>query len=183
MQPPPRKGSGSGSGLKVVLALAVVAVVVVGGFVLLGGGDDRDDGSGGEGDGDPAQVLVDFLAASNAGDCTTAMGLLTEASVAVTGGAGLPEAIAACEAELAGGGEMVGAGVTVSDTEVVSNDGTTAVVAITATVDGSTETTEMTLRDENGAWRIDLTDIGGSASSGGGAGGDSAEAPPAQSSP
>jgi hypothetical protein len=169
--------------VKILVVLLVLAVVGVGAVVLLSGGDDDSsdaaggNDSGGEsgdagGAGDPAQAVEDFLAATGAGDCPAAMELVTESSLSLYGGS-YADAVTACQAAVDSGEGLAGADMSVEGTEVTSNDGTTAVVALSATADGETETTDVTVRNEGGSWKVDVTAMGGSASGGGAVGGGS----------
>lgn len=166
MPPGGAKKSGSGA---VVAIILVVAVVAVGGILLWRG--DIGGSSGGEGGasntgGTPEQAISDFFDASNAGDCAGFVNMITASSwaqIAPPGEDGpapatAQEAIANCEALIANGEEMLAAGVTISNVEAISNDGTTAEVEVTGTADGAPdETNIVTVRFEDGAWKIDLT--------------------------
>lgn len=167
---PPGKPGGSGSTAKVLLIVALVVVVAGGAALLLGGGDDDSGGGGGDagragGEGDPVAAVSSYLDAASAGDCGALVDLVTASSRELMGASSSAEAQAFCESELATGGELAGAGVTLVDPTVVSNDGETAIVEAAAEADGDTETTQITLRYEDGAWKVDLTAIGGGGSS------------------
>ncbi|HEY8523361.1 MAG TPA: hypothetical protein VIL48_00255 [Acidimicrobiales bacterium] len=158
--------------MKVLLAAAVLAVFAVGAFVVLsGGGDDQPEpgdraGAAEDAADDPVRVVDEYIAAMREGDCAAALDLVTESSLELFGGSE-DGAVAACEAQAA----EIARDLAIDDLEVASNDGTTATITGVGTAGGETEPVEITLRREDGAWRIDLTsvtdaDAGGEAGTG-----------------
>jgi hypothetical protein len=166
----------------VAIVILLAVAVVVGGALLMSGDGDGGDGSPmGSGDaaeggqeaeaaGDPAQAVLDYLEAAQAGDCGRIVQLITESSLVLLGTTDLDEARGICQGMVDGGDELAGAGVSVQSSVVTANDGTTATVELEATADGDTETTQIQVRNEGGSWKVDLSAMSGGTSPPGGGG-------------
>ena len=138
---------GSGSGKVILIVVAVLAVVGIGAFVLLGD-------SGGS---SPEDAVSDFFAAAQDRDCQSMMDLITTESFA---GADPQQVLAQCEAALDAGEDFFTPGDTLDNVEVTSEDGDTAVLAVTSTTEGEQTTDEVNLRKEDGDWKIDFSTPG-----------------------
>jgi hypothetical protein len=159
-------------------------VVLVGGALVLTGGDDSDedtsapaadtseteapadDGEGAtdepaaEDDSAPApatdpsatpQATVEaFFAAARSGDCQGMIDLMAPEAFAPDETPA--DAVTECQADAEGRASI--AELEVVDIAPVSETGDTAVVAVTATLDGETNTQELPLRSVDGSWRI-----------------------------
>jgi ketosteroid isomerase-like protein len=135
---------------------------VVGGLVVLGGGAVVAYRMGVfGGGGDPEQVVSDFFAASQRGDCDEMVDLVTEATWRASGATTEGQAVAECEASQAQ--VDTGADVRLESTNLVNETGDVTVVAATFTVTlppdlgggAVTDTVDYALRKEGGRWRID----------------------------
>lgn len=137
---------GSGNGKVILIVVAVLAVAAIGGFLLLGG-----SGSSGS---SPEDAVSDFFDAAKDGDCQGMMGLITTGSFA---GTPPEQALAECEASFEAGEDFFTPGDTLDSVEVKSEDGDTAVVAVTSTTEGEQTTDDLNLRKEDGKWKIDFS--------------------------
>jgi hypothetical protein len=149
----------------VAIVALLAVVVVVGGALLMSGDDGGGDGSPAGSGGDPAQAVLSYLDAANAGDCGRLVQVLTESSLAMMGATDPTEAQGICQGMVDGGDELVGAGITVQTSRVTADDGTNATVELVATADGDTQTTTIPVRNEGGAWKVDLSAMSGSGGS------------------
>ncbi|HMG40123.1 MAG TPA: DUF4878 domain-containing protein [Acidimicrobiales bacterium] len=157
----PPSGGGGGGGLKILIGVAVVAVVAIGAFLVLGGSDSGSS---------PEDALNDFFAAAQDGDCAGMMDLITTSSFA---GADLDQVRSECEASIEAGDNIFSPGDSIDSIETKSEEGNTAVLTVATTTDGEQTTDEITLRKEDGDWKIDFSEIGSSDDSGGGGSGSS----------
>jgi hypothetical protein len=136
------------------VALVVVVLAVLGAgaaFLLLGrdDGNESDAGAGRNG-GSPEQITQSFVEAARTQDCETLLGLVSSDSF---GGAGAtPEQrLAACQQTVVVPYEFAVTGV-----QLVTQDGGTATVTVTADVPGGTDSETIDLVQENGGWKVDL---------------------------
>jgi hypothetical protein len=118
-----------------------------------GAATTADAGAAPAGDASPVELAEEFFAAVAAGDCAGMIERMTPESYA-TEGQTAAEAVAECEADESGTAAVAAAGF--DDVELVSDDGDTAVVRVTVTVDQVTRTAEMPLRQVDGRWLMDL---------------------------
>ena len=112
-----------------------------------------DAGAAPAGDTSPVELAEEFFAAVAGGDCAAMIERMTPESYA-TEGQTAAEAVAECEADESGTAAVAAA--EFDDVELVSDDGDTAVVRVTVTVDQVTRTAEMPLRRVDGRWLMDL---------------------------
>lgn len=112
-----------------------------------------DAGAAPASDASPVELAEGFFAAVAGGDCAGMIERMTPESYA-TEGQTAAEAVAECEADESGTAAVAAA--EFDDVELVSDDGDTAVVRVTVTVDQVTRTAEMPLRQVDGRWLMDL---------------------------
>lgn len=112
-----------------------------------------DAGAAPADDTSPVELAEEFFAAVAGGDCAAMIERMTPESYA-TEGQTAAEAVAECEADESGTAAVAAA--EFDDVELVSDDGDTAVVRVTVTVDRVTRTAEMPLRRVDGRWLMDL---------------------------
>ncbi|HEX6423284.1 MAG TPA: hypothetical protein VFZ79_07375 [Acidimicrobiales bacterium] len=112
-----------------------------------------DAGATAAGDPSPVELAEEFLAAVARRDCAGMIERMTPASYA-TEGRTAAEAVVECEADEAGTAAVAAA--EFDDVELVAEDGDTAVVGVTVTVDRVTSTAELPLRRVDGRWLMDL---------------------------
>lgn len=112
-----------------------------------------DAGAAPAGDTSPVELAEEFFAAVAGGDCAAMIERMTPESYAAEGQTAA-EAVAECEADESGTAAVAAA--EFDDVELVSDDGDTAVVRVTVTVDQVTRTAEMPLRRVDGRWLMDL---------------------------
>ncbi|HEX6421304.1 MAG TPA: hypothetical protein VFZ77_22570 [Acidimicrobiales bacterium] len=112
-----------------------------------------DAGAAPAGETSPVELAEEFFAAVAGGDCAAMIERMTPESYA-TAGQTAAEAVAECEADESGTEAVAAA--EFDDVELVSDDGDTALVRVTVTVDQVTLTAEMPLRRVDGRWLMDL---------------------------
>lgn len=140
--------SGGGNGAKILIGVAVVAVLAVGAFFAFGGSGSSDSG--------PEQAVRDFVAAATSNDCGKVVDLMTESNFE---GVSREEATSQCQAALDSGEENmfeIDGDDKINSVEEKSNDGNVAVVTVNSTTDGEESVEDITLRKEDGKWRIDF---------------------------
>lgn len=116
----------------------------------------------GEGDGrgdaetalSPEQTVAAYFEALDGGDCATVIDLLSEGSWQAGGQyATADEAAQACSS-----GEAFGpAPITIQNIELVSQADGTVTLSVTGLVDGQPQTIQLTLVQDDGKWKVDLT--------------------------
>ena len=142
-------GSGGGGGnAKVLIGVAVVAVIAVGAFFLLSGGDKASASS-------PVDAVQGFFSAVEDGDCGSAINLITEESWSEGGSLTREEALADCEEEVSSGAGFEGFGADISDIKLVSEEGDSATVSVTA---GELGSINVPVVKEGGSWKINFAD-------------------------
>ncbi|HET9609133.1 MAG TPA: hypothetical protein VFP06_05960 [Acidimicrobiales bacterium] len=112
-----------------------------------------DAGAAPAGDTSPVELAEEFFAAVAGGDCAAMIERMTPESYSAEGQTAA-EAVAECEADESGTAAVAAA--EFDDVELVSDEGDTAVVRVTVTVDRVTRTAEMPLRRVDGRWLMDL---------------------------
>jgi hypothetical protein len=126
-----------------------VAIVGVGAFLLIGGGGSSSSG--------PEQTIKDFVAAAKDKNCSKVVDLMTSSSF---GGVSKEKAVKGCEQSMKSGNNPFEDGGSIDKTELKSEKGDKAVVAVTSTTKGKQETEEVNLRKEDGKWKIDFSASG-----------------------
>jgi hypothetical protein len=157
-QPPGRSGGGRTAG---------IVLAIVGALLLLGGGGTvvayLAGAFGGEGGGPlggggrgPVETVEEFWTAAGAGDCETAIELVTEESWSQGGEVTREESLADCRESFDSTDIPI-----VEEVTLISEDGDTAIVEATMTVpDVDSQTFRHELIREDGAWKIDEFDLG-----------------------
>lgn len=146
-------GGGGGGSAKILIGVAVVAVLAVGAFFLLSGDDSASASS-------PTDAVEGFFNAARDGDCSRAIGFITEASWSEGGTMSREEALADCESELGEGSGFDSLGAEIENVELVSEDGDNATVAVT--ISGTPGPVNVGVVKEDGSWKVDLNDLGSS---------------------
>jgi len=144
-----------------VLAVVIVLVVLCGGAGLLAYFSGVFGGS------DPTEVVEDYFAAAQRGDCAKMIELVTEESWRQGGATSRAQAISECEQGMAELG-MSGVPVQLLGTRLVSEGSDTAVVAATINPTGGLiddslmgpMDVDIALRKEGRDWLIDTTAMG-----------------------
>lgn len=144
---PPAKGGGSG-GLMILIGVAVLAVVAIGAFVVLGGGDSGSN---------PEDAVNDFVNAAKDRDCAELISLITTESFA---GADRDQVLSECQSSFESGEGFISPGDTIDSVKTKSENGDTAVVTVVSTTDGEQSSDEITLRKQDGKWKIDMSALG-----------------------
>lgn len=122
---------------------------------ILGEPGDQEGASG-----RPEDVASAYFDAFAAEDCETMTSLVTQESLG-SGEVSLDDAISTCEDSFAAEGVS---DFLVEQIEVVDENDDTAVLSVSATVDGEPDTKQVTMRKEDGVWKIDLDSFEGTTS-------------------
>jgi hypothetical protein len=132
----------------------VLLLALIGGGVVLFLASDDDSPGGGSGSGrSPEEVTRAFIDAARFQDCEALLDLVSESWLA-TSGASRDEQLASCKQT-----ELVPYEFAVTATEIVSRNGASVVVSVTADVPGGSGTEEFTVVNEGGEWKVDPSSI------------------------